>query len=59
MNNRTKTNHSDLKKGVNTLGDTYHYKDSEKNGYIDVAQKDILGRIVGWMSIKFGTGIFK
>ena len=51
--------HSALKKGINTLGNTYYYKDRDKEGYIDVAQKDKLGRIVGWMTVKIGTGIFK
>jgi hypothetical protein len=49
---------SDLEKGIDSLGHTYYYKESEKDGYIDIAQKD-KGRIIGWMTVKFGTGIFK
>jgi hypothetical protein len=57
--NISDVSYSDLKKGIDSLGHTYYYKESEKDGYIDIAQKDKLGRIVGWMTVKFGTGIFK
>lgn len=52
-------NLSNLKKGTNNLGNTYYYKDSEKDGYIDVAQRDRLGRVTGWMTVKSGSGIYE
>jgi hypothetical protein len=52
-------NLSNLKKGTNSLGSTYYYKDSEKDGYIDVAQRDRLGRVTGYMTVKSGTGIYE
>ena len=48
-----------LKEGIDFLGDIYQYKDNEKEGYIDVAHKDNSGKIIGWMTVKFGTGVFK
>jgi hypothetical protein len=51
-------NLSNLKKGTTSTGSTYFYKDSEKDGYIDVAQRDRLGRVTGYMTVKSGTGIY-
>jgi hypothetical protein len=49
---------SDLKKGIDILGAGYYYKDGEKDGYRDIAQRDGFGRIVGWMTVKTGTGVY-
>lgn len=51
-------NLSNLKKGTTSNGSTYFYKDSEKDGYIDVAQRDRFGRVTGYMTVKSGTGIY-
>ena len=52
-------NLSNMKKGTTSTGSTYFYKDSEKDGYIDVAQRDRLGRVTGYMTVKSGTGIYE